>query len=136
MHRLVVKSNLVDSGSDLSNLRFGVNDDPSPLCPKPRRLGVGAALPEFLKPPKCTKHNHVNTEGRSEILKMIAGKSEDLKDPVCIGCSSSCYSGSPPSRSNNPLVNDIEFIHQMELLSPFTRSKLSDQTGFTSASPV
>jgi len=52
MYRLPVKSNLVDSGSDTTKKGFGDNNQP--LCPKPRRLGP--ALPEFLKPFRCSKH--------------------------------------------------------------------------------
>ncbi|KAF9621664.1 hypothetical protein IFM89_025575 [Coptis chinensis] len=136
MHRLVVKSNLIDSESDTPKLRFGVVDEPSPVCPKPRRLRVGATLPDFLKPQKCTRHSQSKTEGRSEILNMIVGKNEDIRETLCVGCSSSSYCGSPPSRSNNPLVNDVQFIHQMEHLSPFTVTKMSDRYSYPSASPV
>ncbi|KAI3922524.1 hypothetical protein MKX01_006213 [Papaver californicum] len=139
MHRLGVKSSLGDSGSELTKLRFGGGggrgEEPPPACPKPRRLGAG--LPDFLKLHKCTKHSQVSTDGRSDILNMIASanKVEETVESGCTGCSHLCYVGSPPSRSDNPLVHDVEFIHQMELLSPFTRSKLSDRFGFTSVSP-
>ncbi|OVA05843.1 hypothetical protein BVC80_1383g16 [Macleaya cordata] len=141
MHRVAVKSNLVDSGSELTKLRYG--GDEAPVCPKPRRLG--SALPDFLKLHNCTKHSQLSTNGRSEFLNMITGKSEDTSRESspggnCTGCSPLCYSGSPPRRSDNPLVHDVEFIHQMELLSPFTTrtSKLFDSRfGFTSsASPT
>lgn len=52
MHRLAVKSNLVDSGSETTNL--GLGDNELPLCPKPRRLG--SATSEILKPLRCNKH--------------------------------------------------------------------------------
>ncbi|KAK7852521.1 hypothetical protein CFP56_038838 [Quercus suber] len=114
MHHSTVKSNLVDSGSETNKLGSRGNDQP--LCPKPRR--IGPAIPEFLKPQRCSKHS---TDGR---------------DSICNGCTPSCYMGSPPRRTDNPLVHDVQFVHQMELLSPFTRTKLSDKFDFTSASPV
>ena len=52
MHHSAVKSNLVDSGSETNKLESRVNDQP--LCPKPRR--IGPAIPEFLKPQRCSKH--------------------------------------------------------------------------------
>ncbi|EOX90762.1 hypothetical protein QUC31_002754 [Theobroma cacao] len=133
MQHLPVKSNLLHSGSETTNIVFG--GDEQPLCPKPRRLGP--PIPEFLKPLRCSKHSQPNTDGRSGVLNMIAEKTGDGRESVaCTGCSPSCYSGSPPGRTGNPLVHDVHFIHQMELLSPFTRTKLSDKFGITSASPV
>ncbi|XVE87481.1 hypothetical protein DITRI_Ditri18aG0120900 [Diplodiscus trichospermus] len=135
MQHLQVKSNLLDSGSETNNKKFGLGGNEQPLCPKPRRLR--ATFPEILKPPRCSKHSQPSTEGRSGVLNMIAEKTIDGREPACSGCCSpSCYAGSPPGRTGNPLVHDVHFIHQMELLSPFTRTKLSDKFGITSASPV
>ncbi|GAV74728.1 hypothetical protein CFOL_v3_18208 [Cephalotus follicularis] len=132
MHHLPIKTNLVDSGPDSTKLGLGENEQPH--CPKPRR--PGPAIPEFLKPLKCSKHSHLSGDGRGGILNMIDEKIIDGKESyICSGCTTSCYSGSPPGRTGNPLVHDVQFIHQMELLSPFTRTKLSDKFGFTSASP-
>ncbi|KAG6703030.1 hypothetical protein I3842_07G064700 [Carya illinoinensis] len=134
MHHLAGgKSNLVDSGSDANNLASRGNND-HPLCPKPRRLG--AAIPEFLKPQRCSKHSQFNTDGRKDILNIISEKNTDGRETVCNGCTPSCFPGSPPGRTGNPLVHDVQFVHQMELVSPFTRTKLSDKFGFTSASPI
>ncbi|KAJ8764258.1 hypothetical protein K2173_005998 [Erythroxylum novogranatense] len=132
MHHLTVKSNLVDSGSEATKLGFGGNNQP--LCPRPRRLSP--TMPDFLKSLRCSKHSQPIPDGRSGILNLIPGKtSAEGRDSVCTGCSQSCYSGSPPGRTDNPLVHDVQFIHQMELLSPFTRTKLSDKFGLNSASP-
>ncbi|GMI66090.1 hypothetical protein HRI_000278200 [Hibiscus trionum] len=129
MQRLPVKSKLLGSGSDTTKSGFGNHEQP--LCPKPRRLGP--AIPDFLKPLKCTKHSQHNTDGRSGVLNMIADKTNDGRETACTGCSPSCYEGSPPGRTGNPLVHDVHFVHQMELLA---RTNLSDKFGIPSASPV
>ncbi|XWS29156.1 hypothetical protein CRYUN_Cryun24cG0004400 [Craigia yunnanensis] len=129
MQHLPVKTNVLDSGSETN--KFGLGGNEQPLCPKPRRLGP--AIPEFLKPLRCSKHS---TEGRSGVLNMIEEKTIDGRESACAGCSPSFYAWSPPGRTGNPLVHDVQFIHQMELLSPFTRTKLSNEFGVTSASPV
>ena len=54
MHRLAVKSNLVDSNSVSTTSKLGFAVEEKPIYPKPRRLGVPS---EFLKPlPRCVKH--------------------------------------------------------------------------------
>ncbi|XP_028075069.1 uncharacterized protein LOC114277374 [Camellia sinensis] len=133
MHHLAVKSNLVNAGAETTKLLIEGSDG-QPVCPKPRRLG--SPLPEFLNPLRCTKHSQPNTNERSPILNIMAEKTIDGRESVCTGCSVSWYSGSPPSRTDNPLVHDVQFMHQMEVFSPFTRTKLSDKFGFTSASPI
>ncbi|XVE82434.1 hypothetical protein DITRI_Ditri16bG0004500 [Diplodiscus trichospermus] len=131
MQHLPAKSSVLDSGSETTKFGFGLNE--RPLCPKPRR--VGPPIPEFLKPLRCSKHSQAYADG-SRVLNMIADKTIDGREAACSGCWPSCYAGSPPGRAGNPLVHDFHFIHQMELLSPFTRTKLSDKFGITSAYPV
>ncbi|PKI74417.1 hypothetical protein CRG98_005181 [Punica granatum] len=129
-----------------------------PLCPKPRR--PGCATPELLVPFRCTQHRfhsalclnyylfkgnalirectYLNIfspsqptgDGRSGILNLIVDKAVEGREPTCTGCLPPCYAGSPPSRTDNPLIHDVQFIRQTELLSPFTRTKLSDKFGF------
>ncbi|XVF59839.1 hypothetical protein PTKIN_Ptkin07bG0307700 [Pterospermum kingtungense] len=133
MQHLPVKSNLLDSNSEMT--KFGLEGNEQPLCPKPRRLGP--VMPEFLNPLRCGRHSQSYTDGRSGVLNMISEKTINERESACTACSPSCYAGSPPGRTGNPLVRDVHFIHQMELLSPFTsRTKLSDKFGITSASPV
>ncbi|CAH9143153.1 unnamed protein product [Cuscuta epithymum] len=116
-----------------------------PLCPKPRRLV--SAHPEFLQPLSCSKHSvcklvsemNIIDGGRSEVLSIIGDhqKIRDVTDSttLCSRCSSSsCYSGSPPGRTDNPLIHDVQFVHnQMQLFSPLTRT---NKLGFTSTSPA
>ncbi|KAK7376151.1 hypothetical protein VNO78_35005 [Psophocarpus tetragonolobus] len=128
MHHQVVKSNIADLGQDRK--RVGSQ----PLCPKPRKLSP--SIPEFLKPIRCTKHSQPNINNGSGVLNMITEKNADGREFQCNGCLPCCYSGSPPRRTENPLVHDVEFLHQVEVVSPLARTKLSDKFGFTSASPM
>lgn len=75
MRRFPVKSNLTDSSTEPNKLKHGGNEQP--LCPKPRR--PAAAVPEFLKPPRCSKHsfdnnNQANDDGKSGGLNIITEK--------------------------------------------------------------
>ncbi|XP_022133306.1 uncharacterized protein LOC111005918 [Momordica charantia] len=132
MHRhIATKSNLVDSSPETNN-----NVNCLPLCPKPRR--PRPTIPNFLVPLRCADriHSQSSGEGRNGILNIIAGKNVEGRDCLCSNCYPSCYSGSPPRRTENPLVHDVYFLHQMELLSPFSHTKLSEKFSLTSASPT
>ncbi|OIT33281.1 PREDICTED: uncharacterized protein LOC109206210 [Nicotiana attenuata] len=124
MHHSSVKSIFVEEKNKLNN---GGNNVP-PICPKPRK--PGSTLPEFLKSLNYNDNSQKNFDGRSGILNIVADKTRDGRK------SPSCYSGSPPGRTDNPLVHDVQFIRQMEHFSPLTRTKLSDKFGFTSVSPA
>ncbi|GAB2282878.1 hypothetical protein Dimus_017412 [Dionaea muscipula] len=136
-----VRSNLVDnSSSKAMKLDYGTNS--YPVCPKPRR--PVSSIPEVLINPlirSCSKHMYSsvpNSNGSriSGILNIIDDKqppSETRHDQysTCSGCSPPCYPGSPPGRTDNPLVHDVQFLqHQMELLSPLSRTNLSDKFGY------
>ncbi|CAI9110991.1 OLC1v1011120C1 [Oldenlandia corymbosa var. corymbosa] len=132
MHHLAVKSNLVVTGPDTT-----VCNNP-PICPKPRRLG--SAVPEFIKTLGYDDHNSVSQmhSNGSGILNMITSGNtlDEARTPCSTGCSQSCYSGSPPGRTSNPLIHDVQFVHQMEQYSPFARKKLHGKFAFASASPA
>ncbi|KAG6594753.1 hypothetical protein SDJN03_11306, partial [Cucurbita argyrosperma subsp. sororia] len=115
MHHIAAKSNLVDSSPETDH-------NAPPLCPKPRRLRP--AIPSFLAPFRCAHriHSQSSSDPRSAILNIIAGKGVEGRDCLCLNCYPSCYSGSPPGRTGNPLVQDVYFLHQVEIQSPFSRT--------------
>ncbi|KAL2576913.1 hypothetical protein AAZX31_16G109700 [Glycine max] len=125
MHHQAMKNNLADLGMERKKVGS------QPLCPKPRKLSP--SIHEFLKPIKCTKHSQPNINDESGVLNMITEKNAEAREFQCNGCLPCCYSGSPPRRTENPLVHDVEFLHQVEVASPLARTKLSDKFGFTSA---
>ncbi|KAJ1380034.1 hypothetical protein SESBI_46375 [Sesbania bispinosa] len=132
MHHQAVKSNLADLGTERKRVGSGKYDQP--LCPKPRRLSP--SIPEFIKPIRCSKHSHPNIYEGNGVLNMITEKNAEGRELICNGCLPSCYSGSPPRRTENPLVHDVEFLHQVEVFTPLARTKLTDKFGFSSASPM
>ncbi|KAM3285682.1 hypothetical protein P3S67_024481 [Capsicum chacoense] len=115
--------------SSVNNIFVEDKNHVSPICPKPRKLGSNT-LPEFLKSINSNDNSQKNLDGTSGILNIVAEKTKDGRN------SPSCYSGSPPGRTSNPLVQDVQFIKQMEHFSPLTRTNLSDKFGYTSVSPA
>ncbi|XP_054808342.1 uncharacterized protein LOC129310511 [Prosopis cineraria] len=132
MHHQEVKSNLSGATTEKEKVGSKGYECDQPLCPKPRKLPP--AVPEFLKPLRCSTHSQPKGNEESRVLNMITEKNTHEKELVCsAGCLPSCYSGSPPRRTENPLIHDVEFLHQMDIVSPFSRTKLSDKCAFTSA---
>ncbi|KAI9080427.1 hypothetical protein K1719_037541 [Acacia pycnantha] len=139
MHHQAVKSNLCGSSREKEEIIIigpkGCECDHQPLCPKPRK--VSPAIAEFLKPLRCSTHSHPNAREESGVLNMIAEKNSNEKELGCsTGCLPSCYSGSPPRRTENPLVHDVQFLHhQMDInVSPCSRTNLSaDNCAFTTS---
>eukprot|EP00252_Welwitschia_mirabilis_P007327 TRINITY_DN18583_c0_g1_i11.p1 TRINITY_DN18583_c0_g1~~TRINITY_DN18583_c0_g1_i11.p1 ORF type:complete len:172 (-),score=24.05 TRINITY_DN18583_c0_g1_i11:452-967(-) len=96
------------------------------VCPKPRRAGmVLHHIPDLVKPirrqlnfaPDCT-----DSEPAGEILDIFMSKST-FGDSSNLGCSPPYFCGSPPSRTDNPLVHDVHFIHQRGQISQSPLSK-------------
>ncbi|KAH1206231.1 hypothetical protein GmHk_16G046748 [Glycine max] len=114
MHHQAMKNNLADLGMERKKVGS------QPLCPKPRKLSP--SIHEFLKPIKCTKHSQPNINDESGVLNMITEKNAEAREFQCNGCLPCCYSGSPPRRTENPLVHDVEFLHQVEVASPLART--------------
>ncbi|KAJ7567816.1 hypothetical protein O6H91_01G008600 [Diphasiastrum complanatum] len=86
------------------------------ICPKPQRLPQFVPSPELIKPSLrlCNTITHTDVEAGFEILDIFFSKSASL----C--CSPPYFCGSPPSRSDNPLIHDVQFDHgRVSPESPF-----------------
>ncbi|XP_048128623.1 uncharacterized protein LOC125312872 [Rhodamnia argentea] len=138
MHHLALEVGLVDPTVEMRTREL--ENMKRPICPKPRRLR--SATPDLLKSLRCSKHCQQNGDARSATADPVGDKvglviqTGDEDESPGAGCSPPCGVGSPPTRTDNPLVHDVRFIRQMELLSPFPPTKLSDKFNFPSASPV
>ncbi|KAJ8512365.1 hypothetical protein OPV22_002799 [Ensete ventricosum] len=138
MHRNAASSySCAGVKAELADTRIVHGDYEPPACPRPRR--PEAAVPEFLFPLSC-KHSHASHQGSSQVLDMISRKNDEGRESISTGCPPSCYCGSPPRRLENPLIHDVQFVQQTEIVSPLTLSKLSNrsinQLHFGSSSPL
>eukprot|EP00252_Welwitschia_mirabilis_P022209 TRINITY_DN5956_c0_g1_i1.p1 TRINITY_DN5956_c0_g1~~TRINITY_DN5956_c0_g1_i1.p1 ORF type:complete len:149 (+),score=20.64 TRINITY_DN5956_c0_g1_i1:416-862(+) len=95
------------------------------ICPKPRRLGLLLnKSPDTANPIPCQErlvHEHDGQYAGLEIVDIVFGKNET--NTLEEGSSSPYFCGSPPSRADNPLVHDAQFIHQKVPSSPTCISK-------------
>ncbi|XP_026661055.2 uncharacterized protein LOC113462829 isoform X2 [Phoenix dactylifera] len=108
MNHVSMQHNLAGQ-SGLTKAKLSHGEAEPPACPKPRRPGL--AVQEFLYPLNC-KHSHSSHQGSSDVLGMISSKNDAGREAMSTGCPPSCYCGSPPTRSDNPLVHDVQFVHQ------------------------
>eukprot|EP01018_Ginkgo_biloba_P027136 Gb_33375 [translate_table: standard] len=96
------------------------------ICPKPQRLGLTnhplADFPKTLRWHRSHTTEHSESKAGVEILDIILSKS-GCGEPSNLGCSPPYFCGSPPSRVDNPLVHDVQFIHQRVPSSPSALSK-------------
>ncbi|KAJ7533745.1 hypothetical protein O6H91_13G062600 [Diphasiastrum complanatum] len=78
------------------------------ICPKPRRSAQYVPSLELAKPLRrhCNTTTHNVGDAGFEILDIFFSKNASL------GCSPPYFCGSPPSRSGNPLIHDVQFVKQ------------------------
>ncbi|KAL3680981.1 hypothetical protein R1sor_023937 [Riccia sorocarpa] len=111
------------------------------ICPKPRRVtNVSCPAPDFLKPSRRrrshTSQSRAEGEAGFEILDIFLSRS-GYGDSSNFGCSPPYYCGSPPSRSGNPLIHDVQFTHIQRIPpAPSVLSSLSSQQKKSSCGPV
>lgn len=115
-----------------------LSDRKGPLlvCPKPRRIGflAGNLTMSLRWQRSCQQSEICDSKAGAELLDMILSKeghSEGKPLAREIASSPPFFSGSPPSRVSNPLVQDVQFGD--EKLSPLSTLQLASPS--TSASP-
>ncbi|KAL3824089.1 hypothetical protein ACJIZ3_020118 [Penstemon smallii] len=82
------------------------------VCPKPRRVGlIHTALYEPSAIRRHVGHQLEICEAANELLDIIHSKGDCVTDQSITQIASSApfFSGSPPSRVSNPLIQDLRF---------------------------
>ncbi|KAL9229232.1 hypothetical protein vseg_004719 [Gypsophila vaccaria] len=112
------------------------------VCPKPRRAGVlNSSIAEPSRPPWSQLGHQVDVSDAragSELLDIIltmGGKSNE-KPNTQLASSPPFFSGSPPSRVSNPLIQDARFRAKKQLIppiSPLTSSPILTSPGSSSS---
>lgn len=99
----------------LTGFRVEGNNDEEVICPKPRRpTTISCPVNEYLKPSRRRRSQAtVRPEGDAgfDLLDIFLSKG-GCGDISNFGCSPPYFSGSPPSRTGNPLIHDVEFLQQ------------------------
>ncbi|KAJ7561900.1 hypothetical protein O6H91_03G046600 [Diphasiastrum complanatum] len=100
--------------------------DEEVICPKPRRVAhMLYPCPDVLKIPRRPRSHSVSRADADpgfEILDIFLSKGGLGESPIS-ACSPPYFCGSPPSRSSNPLIHDVQFIHQRFTPSPSVLSQ-------------
>lgn len=103
-----------DGRRSLSGFRVEGSEE-EVICPKPRRpSSMLCPVNDYLKPSRRRRSQApVRAEGDAgfELLDIFLSKGS-CGDLSSFGCSPPYFSGSPPSRSGNPLIHDVEFLQQ------------------------
>ncbi|KAM7267280.1 hypothetical protein ACFE04_009446 [Oxalis oulophora] len=89
----------------------------SMICPKPRRLGnsnfnPSAAFHEPIRPQRLSLNRQTDmgdSNAGAELLDMILAKGRGEKINTQVASSPPYFSGSPPCRASNPVVQDARF---------------------------
>lgn len=115
------------------------------VCPKPRRVGAFFKSPsafEPVRPPCLVQFGHqseaCDSEAGNELLDIILTKggrhgNSDERPSFQMEPSSPFFSGSPPSRASNPLIQDAHFGR--EFFDPFSPTIESLPPQQSSATP-
>lgn len=110
----------------LSNMNGSLRKD-QPICPMPRRVmtsGPCTARPIHKSYVKNHSYAMSGNEGEPsyEILEILLSKSQQ-GDQTNVKNSHPYFYGSPPTRSDNPLVRDTQFIRKGVPVSPVNLSQ-------------
>ncbi|XWS60964.1 hypothetical protein CRYUN_Cryun07bG0084200 [Craigia yunnanensis] len=92
------------------------------VCPKPRRLGLFNSPAHdhtrtFRWPTNCYETEMADSKAGTELLDLILTKGvyEAEKPSNQVASSPPFFSGSPPSRVSNPLIQDAQFNNEKQL---------------------
>lgn len=84
----------------------------SMICPKPRRLGlINPPINDSIRPLKRPASEFGDSKAGTELLDLILTKGGygTEKTGNQVASSPPYFSGSPPSRASNPLIQDAQF---------------------------
>ncbi|XP_057528681.1 uncharacterized protein LOC130807484 [Amaranthus tricolor] len=93
------------------------------VCPKPRRVGVHINDPS--RPHRWYLGHHSelsDSRAGSELLDIILSKGVHgaERSSTQVASSPPFFCGSPPSRVSNPLIQDVRFREEKQLIPPFS----------------
>lgn len=124
------------------SVTFG-NGEPM-VCPKPRRLGLFTTTNDSVRPLRwqmCYQSEGYESKAGPELLDIIFAKGGGYggsSEQTCTQIASSppFFSGSPPSRVSNPLIQDALFgDDKVSPVSPRSMIPNPSSSGMSSSSP-